>query len=197
MDKIAHRFGVDPLQLRLAHLQDERARAVLARATADAAAAPPAPEDGRTRGRGLGFARYKNIAAYFAVVVKISIEEKVRVERVWVAVDVGVVTNPDGLISQIEGGIIQAISWTLLEEVKWDRQRVLIRSWADYPILLFSEVPEIEVAVIDAHDRPSAGTGECAAGPIAAAIGNALFAALGVRVRDLPMTPERIQAAMG
>lgn len=196
MDEIAHQIGADPLQLRLQHLRDERARAVLARVAEVAAAASPPTEDGQTRGRGVALARYKNSAAYFAVVVEICVEERVRVERVWAAVDVGLVVNPDGLVNQIEGGIVQAISWTLLEEVKWDRQQVLSRSWEDYPILRFSDAPMIEVVLIDNHNQPSAGAGECAAGPTAAAIGNALFAALGVRVRDLPMTPERIAQAM-
>jgi CO/xanthine dehydrogenase Mo-binding subunit len=196
MDEIAHQAGIDPLQLRLQHLSDERGRAVLQRVAEAAAAAPPAPEDGQIRGRGLGFARYKNSAAYCAVLVEVSVGARLRVERAWAAVDAGLVVNADGLVNQIEGGIVQAISWTLLEEVKWDRQQVLSRSWDDYPILPFSEVPAIEVTLIRGHAHPSAGAGECAAGPTAAAIGNALFAAIGVRVRDLPMTPERIAQAM-
>lgn len=196
MDEIAHLAGVDPLQLRLRHLSDERGRAVLERVAEAAAAAPPAPEDGQIRGRGLGFARYKNSAAYCAVLVEVSVGARLRVERAWAVVDAGLVVNADGLVNQIEGGIVQAISWTLLEEVKWDRQQVLSRSWDDYPILPFSEAPAIEVTLIGGHEHPSVGAGECAAGPTAAAIGNALFASMGVRVRDLPMTPERIAHAM-
>ena len=164
--------------------------------TAVANAAPTAPDDGEVRGRGLGFSRYKNSAAYCAVVAEVRVDERVHVERVWAAVDAGLVVNPDGLLNQIEGGIVQAVSWTLIEEVKWDENQVLTRDWESYPILSFSEVPAIEVALLDADDRPSSGVGECAAGPTAAAIGNALFDALGVRVRELPLTPERIAAAM-
>jgi CO/xanthine dehydrogenase Mo-binding subunit len=115
---------------------------------------------------------------------------------VFAAVDAGRAVNPDGIRNQVEGGIVQAASWTLKEQVSWDRSGVLTRSWEDYPILRFDEVPEIEVEIIDRPGEPSLGTGECAAGPTAAAIGNALFHALGVRVRDLPLTRERIAAAM-
>lgn len=195
VDELAHQSGIDPLELRLRHLRDERARAVLTR-VADAAAAVPTPADDQARGRGLGFARYKNSGAYCAIMVEVCVGARLRVERVWAAVDAGLAINPDGLINQIEGGIVQAISWTLLEQVKWDRQQVQSRSWDDYPILKFSDVPVIDVSLIEDPTRPSTGVGECAAGPTAAAIGNALFAALGVRVRDLPMTPERIAAAM-
>ena len=196
MDELAAASDADPLAFRLRHLKDERARATLERVTAVTNAAPTAPDDGEVRGRGLGFSRYKNSAAYCAVVAEVRVDERVHVERVWAAVDAGLVVNPDGLLNQIEGGIVQAVSWTLIEEVKWDENQVLTRDWESYPILSFSEVPAIEVALLDADDRPSSGVGECAAGPTAAAIGNALFDALGVRVRGLPLTPERIAAAM-
>ena len=119
-----------------------------------------------------------------------------RVKHVFAAVDAGLVVNPDGLANQIEGGIVQAISWTLKEQVLWDRDRVLARSWEAYPILRFDETPEVEVSIVDRTDEPSLGTGECAAGPTAAAVANALFNAMGVRARDLPLTPERIARAM-
>ena len=108
----------------------------------------------------------------------------------------GEVVNPDGLRNQIEGGIVQAISWTLKEAIRWDRERLLSRTWEDYPILKFDEVPEIEVQLLDHPGLPGLGVGECAAGPTAAAVANALANALGVRARDLPLTPERIAAAM-
>jgi CO/xanthine dehydrogenase Mo-binding subunit len=107
-------------------------------------------------------------------------------------VDAGQIVNPDGLINQIEGGIIQAISWTLREAVEWDEDGVRTRSWEDYPILGFDEVPEIEVVLLDQPGQPGLGSGECAAGPVAAAIANAVQHAIGVRVRDLPMTAERM-----
>ena len=113
------------------------------------------------------------------------------------AIDCGLVVNPDGVRNQIEGGNIQSISWTLKEAVTWDRTRVTSRSWDTYPILGFDDVPEIEVVLLDRPGAPSLGVGKCAAGPVAAALANALHDALGVRARDLPLTPERIARAMG
>ena len=104
--------------------------------------------------------------------------------------------TPDGARNQIEGGVVQAISWTLKEALRWDRERLLSRTWEDYPILKFDEVPAIEVVLLDHPGQPGLGVGECAAGPTGAALANALANALGVRVRDLPLTPERIAAAM-
>ena len=113
-----------------------------------------------------------------------------------VAVDVGLVINPDGVVNQIEGGAIQAVSWTLKEAVKFDRKRITSTEWEQYPILRFSEVPAVDVEIVSPPDQPALGAGEAAQGPTAAAIGNALFDALGVRVRDLPLTPERISKAI-
>jgi nicotinate dehydrogenase subunit B len=152
---------------------------------------PGAPSDG-ARGRGIGFGRYKNLSAYCAVVAQIEVTEKIRLLRMVAAVDAGGVVNPDGLINQIEGGILQAASWTLKEAVRWDEEAVRCRSWEDYPILRFDEVPRIEVVVLDRPEQPGLGAGECAAGPTAAAIANALAHALGVRARHLPLTPERL-----
>jgi CO/xanthine dehydrogenase Mo-binding subunit len=119
-----------------------------------------------------------------------------RVRRVFAAVDAGQVVNPDGLANQIEGGIVQAVSWTLHERVRFDRERVQSRSWETYPILGFADVPDIQVTILNRPEEPALGTGECAAGPAAAAVANALFNAMGVRARDLPLTPERIARAM-
>ena len=149
-----------------------------------------------TRGRGVAFARYKNRSAYCAVIAEVEVGEILRVKRVIAAVDAGQVVNPDGLMNQIEGGIVQAISWTLKEKVLWDRDRVLSRSWESYPILRFDETPEVEVLVLSRPAEPGLGVGECAAGPTAAAVANALYNAMGVRVRDLPLTPDRIAHEM-
>jgi CO/xanthine dehydrogenase Mo-binding subunit len=195
LDELAAEAGIDPVAFRLRYLGDERARAVVEAAAAAAGWKAGASGDG-TRGRGIGFARYKNLSAYCAVVVEIEVAEKIRVLRAVAAVDAGQVVNPDGLKNQIEGGIVQAISWTLKEAMRWDRERVTTRSWEDYPILGFDEVPQIEVLLIDRPEQPCLGSGECAAGPTAAAIGNALWHALGVRARDLPFTPERVARAM-
>jgi CO/xanthine dehydrogenase Mo-binding subunit len=120
-------------------------------------------------------------------------EEEIRVARLIIAVDVGTVINPDGVINQIEGGAIQATSWALKEAVRFDRERITSDSWEAYPILRFSEVPEVETIIIQS-DQPSVGAGEGSLGPTAAAIGNAVFDALGVRVRELPITADRIMA---
>jgi CO/xanthine dehydrogenase Mo-binding subunit len=141
-------------------------------------------------GRGIGFARYKNIGAYCAVLAEVEAGAALRAKRLVVAADVGLAINPDGVANQLEGGAIQATSWTLKEE-----GRVGAVSWEDYPILRFSEVPAVEVHLL-ASELPSLGAGEAAQGPTAAAIANALHDALGVRVRDLPLTPERIVQAM-
>jgi CO/xanthine dehydrogenase Mo-binding subunit len=111
-------------------------------------------------------------------------------------VDVGQTINPDGLINQMEGGIIQAVSFVLKEEVKYDRERVTQKSWDDYPILSFTEVPEVVVALINRPEMPPVGAGEGQQGPVSAAVGNALFNAAGVRLRDMPFTRERLLAAM-
>lgn len=128
--------------------------------------------------------------------MEIEVTEKIRLLRAVAAVDAGPVIDPDGLANQIEGGIVQAASWTLKEAVRWDRDGVRSRSWEDYPILRFDEVPHIEIIVVDRPQDPALGAGECAAGPTAAAIANALDHALGVRARHLPFTPERVARAM-
>ena len=187
--------AVNAIEFRLRHLKDPRARHVI-ETVAKAAGWTSGEKGDGTRGRGLGFARYKNRSAYCAVIAEVELAEVLRVKHVYAAVDAGLVVNPDGLANQIEGGIVQAISWTLKEQVLWDRDRVLARSWEAYPILRFDETPEVEVSIVDRTDEPSLGTGECAAGPTAAAVANALFNAMGVRARDLPLTPERIARAM-
>ena len=194
MDELAAAARADPVEFRLKHLSDPRARAVIEAAVNTAG--NKQKEKSKTVGRGIGFGRYKNVSAWCAVVAEVEVAEKIRVRRVFAAVDAGEVVNPDGLRNQIEGGIVQAISWTLKEAIRWDRERLLSRTWEDYPILKFDEVPEIEVVLLDHPGLPGLGVGECAAGPTAAALANALANALGVRVRDLPLLPERIAAAM-
>jgi nicotinate dehydrogenase subunit B len=193
MDELAAAARADPVEFRLRHLSDPRARAVL-EAAAKAAGSPRGGAG--SVGRGIGFGRYKNMSAWCAVVAEVEVAEKIRVRRVFAAVDAGEVVNPDGLKNQIEGGIMQAASWTLKEAMRWDHERLLSRTWEDYPILKFDEVPEIEVVLIDRPGLPGLGVGECAAGPTGAALANALANALGVRVRELPLTPERIASAM-
>ena len=193
VDDLAHAAATDPLDWRLAWLIEPRARAVLERAAAMAG------WHGRVRaenhGFGMGFARYKNTGAWCAVIARIEAEREIRVRDLWIAVDCGRAVNPDGIINQIEGGAVQAVSWTLKEAVRFDRTRVTGDSWEHYPILRFSEVPRVAVQIISDPGHASAGAGEAAHGPTAAAIANAVRDALGVRVRDLPITAERIAAA--
>jgi len=193
LDELAAGRGEDPLAHRLRLASEPRARAVLAAAARRANWAGWAKREGR--GHGIGFARYKGSGAWCAVVAEIEAGREIRVLRLVIAADVGRVINPDGVANQIEGGAIQATSWTLKEQVRFDRTRITSGSWDDYPILRFSEVPAVEVELIAQPQSPPLGAGEAAQGPTAAAIANAVFDALGVRVRDLPITPERIVAA--
>ena len=140
--------------------------------------------------------RYKNTGAYCAVVAEVEGDEDIRVKKLTLAVDVGEAINPDGVVNQIEGGAIQATSWVLKERVRFDRQRITSSSWTDYPILRFSEVPEVEVELIQRAEIDPVGAGEAAHGPVTAAIANAVFDCLGVRVRDLPITRDSLIAAM-
>jgi CO/xanthine dehydrogenase Mo-binding subunit len=129
-------------------------------------------------------------------VAEVEVDQEVRVRRLVVAVDVGLVVNPDGVINQIEGGAIQSASWTTKEQVRLDSHGIASLGWEDYPILKFSEVPSVEVELIDRPELPAVGAGEAAQGPTGAAITNAVTHALGVRVRDLPLRPERVIAAI-
>jgi nicotinate dehydrogenase subunit B len=193
LDEIAADRGEDPVAFRLRRLKDERAKDVI-RAAAKRSGWKPAPKPGI--GYGIGFARYKNTGAYCAVVASIEGEEDIQVRKLWVAVDVGEAINPDGVINQIEGGAIQATSWVLKERVRFDSERITSNSWTDYPILRFSEVPAVDVEVIHRPEVDPVGAGEAAHGPVTAAIANAVFDCLGVRVRNLPITRDRLIAAM-
>ncbi|WP_248960160.1 xanthine dehydrogenase family protein molybdopterin-binding subunit [Sphaerisporangium perillae] len=193
MDELALSAGIDPLRYRLAHLRDARGRKVLQTAAEAAGWGAPVAEG---TGLGLGFARYKDKGAYCAVVAEVEAEHEIRVRRLTIAVDVGLVVNPDGVRNQIEGGATQAASWTLKERVRFDRRRITSDDWESYPILRFGESPEISVELVEAPGLPPVGAGEAAQGPTAAAIANAVTAAIGVRVRDLPLTPEAVLAAI-
>jgi CO/xanthine dehydrogenase Mo-binding subunit len=186
MDECAHAAGSDPLDFRLKHLKDPRGRAVIEKLSPVFGSF----ERKQNCGHGIAYAKYKNLGAYCAVLAEVEATHELRVTRLVAAVDVGLPVNPDGVANQIEGGCIQAASWTLKEAY-----RPGVVGWEDYPILKFSEVPRVEV-LLSKNEFPSVGAGECTMGPTAAAIANALHDALGVRVRDLPLTPERIAAAI-
>ncbi len=204
MDELAALAHMNPIDFRLNHLTDPRAREVLetVAALSNWKTSPHferSDSDSHARGRGLGFARYKNSAAYCAVVIDIEVTDQIILDQIWVVVDAGEIIHPDGLNNQIEGGVLQAASWTLKEALHWDQTRLTTHNWEDYPILSFSQTPRnMQIHCINRPELPPLGSGECAAGPTAAAIANALADALGLRMRDLPFTPERLaEAVMG
>ncbi|MFL5045549.1 MAG: molybdopterin cofactor-binding domain-containing protein [Xanthobacteraceae bacterium] len=199
MDELAAAAGTDPVAFRLAHMKDARARAVI-EAVAKKSGWKEGEKGNGTRGRGIGFAKYKNLACYVAVVAEVEIDRAtgiVRVPRTYAATDAGLVINPDGLVAQIEGGIVQSASWTLKEQVRFDPSGITSRDWASYPILTMREAPKVEVEVINRPNERPLGAGEGSQGPAVAAIANAFAAATGKRIRDLPMSPDRVKAALG
>jgi nicotinate dehydrogenase subunit B len=198
LDELAELADEDSIAYRVALLADPRARRAIETVAAmcDWSARLRGAERGGGRGIGLGMARYKNRGGYAAVVAEVEVEEEVRLIKMWCAADGGLIINPDGASNQVEGGMIQAASWTLKEAVRFAEGRVASTSWESYPILKFSEVPQIDIRLIDARGEPPLGLGEVAQGPTAAAIGNAVARALNARIRDLPLTRERIAAAL-
>jgi CO/xanthine dehydrogenase Mo-binding subunit len=192
MDELAVAANVDPVEFRLRHLSDPRAVAVV-RAAAKLANWRPrvSHATSSSKGRGFGFVQYEGTEAYVAAAVDVEVDEsahRVRVTRVCVAHDCGLIVNPNGLKNQIEGNVIQAISRTLKEQVSFDRSRVTSLDWRAYDILRFNEIPEsIEIELIDHPELPSVGAGEASTSPIPGAIANAIFDATGKRLRDVPL----------
>jgi nicotinate dehydrogenase subunit B len=198
MDELAGVAGVDTVEYRLRHLNDERAKAVIQSVAKRANWRPGETGDG-TRGRGIAFVRYETNKAYVALIADIIVDptkNTIRVERVTAAVDAGLIINPDGLTNQVEGAIIQGVSWTLKEAVRFDRERIKSRDWASYPILTFSEVPQLDIVLINHPDLPPLGVAEAALPPVPAAIANAFYNATGKRLRDLPFDRDHIKAAL-
>uniref|UniRef100_UPI0035935E0B molybdopterin cofactor-binding domain-containing protein n=1 Tax=Persicitalea sp. TaxID=3100273 RepID=UPI0035935E0B len=186
MDELAEKSGQNPLDFRLAHSTDERAIAVLKKL----GQMIEGEKSGPNEGIGLAFSRYKNTASYCAVAAKVVVDKKsgeVKVRRMWAALDAGQVINLDGIINQTEGCLIQAASWTLKEEVGFDQQQISTRDWTSYPIIRYTEVPEVQVAVIDHPELEPLGAGEAAQAPTAAALTNAIYRASGKRIRHLPV----------
>ena len=200
MDELAHGQSQDPLAFRLAHLQGPdhaRATAVLQKA-ADMAGwtLPPRTDQPAGWGRGLAYARYKNTGAYCAVVVELVVAEKVKLHKLWIAADLGHVVDAEGAVNQLEGGALQAASWTLCEAAQLSPQGVMSNDWTRYPILKFSDMPEVSVSLMPGADHASLGAGECSSGPTCAAIANAIFDAIGLRVRRMPFTPDNLMRAI-
>ena len=197
IDELAHATGADPVDYRLRFLKDERARDAIVKAAEKFGWSQWRKTPGR--GRGIGFAKYKNIAGYCAVALEVEVNRqngRIRVLRAVASADCGHMVNPDGVSNQIEGGLIQSLSWTLKEEVQMDKTRVLSKDWNSYPILTFSEVPPVDIVLIDRPGQPFLGTGEASQGPTGAALANAVFDATGVRFRTLPLTPDRVLQAL-
>jgi CO/xanthine dehydrogenase Mo-binding subunit len=203
MDEMAAAAGADAVEFRLRHLADERARAVLTAAAENAGWERRPSWQGKKQqlaeGRGVAFARYENDQAIVASIARVQVDTSsgaVRVKRMVVAHDCGLIINPDGLKNQIEGNTIQSLSRALKEEVVFDEWRIKSVDWDSYPILTFSEVPEVEIVLINRPDMPAVGAGEPATTTTAAAVANAIFDATGARVRQIPFTSERVKEAL-
>jgi nicotinate dehydrogenase subunit B len=197
MDELALNAGVDPVAYRMRTLKDPRARDVLTAAAEKFGWASWQKRPGF--GRGIAFAKYKNIATYCAVALEVQVDRAsglVKVVRAVSSADAGHIVSPDGVINQIEGGLIQGLSWSLKEEVAFDDTRVLSEDWASYPILTFSEVPPVDVVLVDRPGAPFLGAGEASQGPAGAALANAFADATGTRLRQIPFTPDRVKAAL-
>lgn len=205
IDELAFAAKADPAEFRLRYLKDPRGIAVLQKAIERARWQPraginPAAGAGDTvRGRGVSYLRYNNATTYVAAVAEVAVNRRtgeIRVERVCVAHDCGQLVNPDGTVNQVEGGVVQTVSRTLMEQVTWDRTKVLSKDWVSYPILRHDQVPKVLVDLIDRPGEPSWGAGEPTACAIPAAIGNAVFDATGARLRAVPFTPAQVLAAL-
>jgi CO/xanthine dehydrogenase Mo-binding subunit len=199
MTELAGLAGADPVEFRLRHLEDQRGRQVIEKAAQEFGWTPnQKPPSGR--GYGFAFARYKNLAAYCAIASEVEVNRetgRARLLRAVAAVDSGQVVNPDGLTNQIEGAIMQSMSWTLYESVSFDDTRITSIDWQTYPILRFDTVPDrIDVHIINRPGQPFLGSGETGQGPAAASIANAIAHATGKRLRDLPLSRKRIKDAI-
>jgi nicotinate dehydrogenase subunit B len=198
MDELAEAAGADPVDYRLRHLSDDRAKAVI-RSAADRAKWKSGAKGDGVHGRGISFVRYETIKTYIALIADIIVDHNsgaIRVERVTAAADSGLIITPSGITNQIEGAIIQGTSWALKEAVSFDRERITSRDWASYPILTFPEMPDLDIVLLNHPDQPSLGAGEAALPPVPAAIANAFFNATGKRLRDLPFDRDRVKAAL-
>ena len=205
MDELAAEAKADPAEFRMKYIKDPRAIAVIQAALKRSAwqtrsgINPAAGSGDVAKGRGIAYVRYNNTTTYVAAVAEVEVNRKtgeVKVSRVCVGHDCGQIINPDGLANQIEGGVIQTVSRTLLEQVQWDRTKVTSVDWATYPILRFPNAPRVEVDMINIPGEVSWGAGEPTATTIPAAIANAIYDATGARIRSVPFTPEKVLAAL-
>ena len=205
VDELAAAAKIDPVAMRLKSLSDPRGIEVIKRVAAMMKWQPRTSPRSRTpdavaRGRGFAYLHYKHSEAYVAMGMEVTVERstgRIQVERVVCAHDCGLIINPDGVRAQVEGCILQTISRVLMEEVKFDRSRVTSVDWVSYPIMRFSQTPKLEIELIDRPTEKPVGAGEASSAPVGAALGNAVFDAVGVRLRTIPFTPERLRATFG
>ena len=196
MDELAHVAGADPITFRLAHLADPRAVAVIETARKAGDDYVPVERDGWRAGKGFAFARYKNRQTYAAVMMVLRVNETtldIDLDHAIIAADAGQIIDRDGLANQLEGGLIQSSSWTLKEAVQFDEFGTVSTNWDSYPILRFDEVPTVEVHLLDHPELPSMGAGEATQGPTPAAIANAIYDAVGIRLREIPFTRDALR----
>jgi nicotinate dehydrogenase subunit B len=204
IDELASAAGLDPIEFRLRGLADARGVEVIRRAAALMNWQPrPSPSHDRDspvmRGRGIAYIHYKHNETYVAMGMEVAIARtsgRIRVERVVCAHDCGQIINPDGVRAQVEGSILQTLSRALMEEVQFDRSRVTSVNWSTYPIMRFSDVPKLDIELVDRPTLPPLGAGEAACTPVAAALANAVFDATGARLRTVPFSPQRVKAAL-
>ena len=203
-DELAAAAGIDPIAFRLHGLENPRGVELIKRVAAmmrwkSRPSPGPTKDAAIARGRGMSYVHYKHSETLVAMGMEVAVERasgQIKVERVVCAHDCGQIINPDGVRAQVEGGILQTLSRVLMEEVKFDRSRVLSVDWSSYPILRFSDVPKLEIDLVDRPNEPPLGAGEATCAAVGAALGNAVFDATGVRLRTIPFTPERVKAAL-
>jgi CO/xanthine dehydrogenase Mo-binding subunit len=203
MDELASIAGVDSLEYRLRYLDDPRARDVLHAAAEKAGwdehPSPLISHTASMEGRGLAFARYENEEALVACIARVQVDPAsgaVSVKHIVIAHDCGLIINPDGLKNQIEGNVIQSLSRALKEEVLFDEYHIKSVDWESYPILKFSQIPDVDIVLIDRPNEPALGAGEPSTVTTAASVANAIFDAAGIRLRQIPFTPERVKSAL-
>jgi CO/xanthine dehydrogenase Mo-binding subunit len=204
IDELAAAAGFDPIEFRLRGLADPRGVEVIRQAAVlmnwQSRSSPGHDRDSAVmRGRGIAYIHYKHNETYVAMGMEVAVERasgRIRVERVACAHDCGQIINPNGVRAQVEGSILQTLSRVLLEEVQFDRSRVTSVDWSTYPIMRFSDVPKLDIELVDRPAQPPLGAGEAACTPVAAALANAVFDATGARLRTVPFTPQRVKAAL-
>jgi CO/xanthine dehydrogenase Mo-binding subunit len=203
MDECAAAAAVDPLEYRRRNLKDARGLELLDRLAKLAGWTPrrgPAKGGGDVvKGRGVAYTKYELVRTYVGCVADVEVNRrtgKVRVERFYVAHDCGQIINPDGLKNQIEGNVVQTVSRTLIEDLQWNRSTVTSVDWKTYPILTFPDVPDVAIDLIDRPNEKPWGAGEPTAAVVPSAIANAVYDAVGIRMRSVPFTPDKILAAL-